>query len=827
MLITRPDWGRDRWPVVRVEGVCGVVVRATAEQEAAREAFAAGLDLALVAGAGTGKTSTLVMMGAATQRRGLYVAFNKPIADEARNRFGRNVECRTSHSLAHRAVGRRFQDRLDASRHMPLKRTAQLLGLDRDLAVGKRRLKATTQARLVMEMVRRFCYSTDEQVAARHLGPVNGLDDQGAQYLAQVLLERARWAWDDICSPRGCLPFQHDHYLKMWALTRPRLPADFVLLDEAQDTNPVLEEIFLAQDAQRVCVGDPAQQIYDWRHAKDIMSGFPGQRLELTQSFRFGPAIAEVANRWLRAAASRMQLTGHAGGASGLGQVPVPDAVLCRGNADALAEVLRFLEEGVPVALVGGGKPLLKIAEAAIDLQAGRRTSHHELFLFSSWGEVQEYAEQDSAAAELKAIVELVDTYGPQQIISAVKRMVDEDQAQVVVSTVHKAKGGEWQRVRIGGGFTPEAGEATGRGLHPAEARLIYVAVTRAREVLDTSGIRWAEAQIRQASQASATHTPDGVPLAALPLTGQLQYPRSPMSEFLERHLPRTDQVVSSYLQWSRGLPPAVQPMDERRPDYAALGRTIDYRLRLSLGSGPGDAVTAGIALLGSSLAIEGAPSVEVRRALHTAGSQLLDRLQAHLNGMHRLSEEELTRLCHVAGFYEAVYRNGVFSRRRNLLTLADTRTTLNHLTAAVPAYVVEDIAEQVKLAEQPFAPFRQLPDGHRVCGPVFTGSSDLGGADADFIVGGLLIDCKATTRPHTIHRSAVQQLAGYLLLDYDDTYSVDRVGLYLSRHGALITWPVPGFLQALGTRVPLPKLRALLRDDLRRAMRTLPPRHE
>lgn len=166
---------------------------------------------------------------------------------------------------------------------------------------------------------------------------------------------------------------------------------------------------------------------------------------------------------------------------SQLGRVEVPDAVLCRGNADALAEVLRFLEQGVPVALAGGGKPLLQIAKAAIDLQAGRRTSHHELFLFSSWGEVQEYAEQDSAAAELKAIVELVDAYGPQQIIAAVERMAEEDQARVVVSTVHKAKGREWRRVRIGDGFTPEADEQRStRGVHPAEARLIYVAVTRA-----------------------------------------------------------------------------------------------------------------------------------------------------------------------------------------------------------------------------------------------------------------------------------------------------------------------------------------------------------
>ncbi|WP_228924553.1 UvrD-helicase domain-containing protein [Streptomyces sp. DH7] len=572
-------------------------VRATGEQGAARDAFAGGSDLALVAGAGTGKTSTLVLMGGATRRRGLYVAFNKPIADEAKARFGSNVRCSTSHSLAYRAVGRYFQDRLKASQHMPLKRTAQLLGFDRDLAVGKRRLKATTQARLVMEMVQRFCWSTDEQVAARHLGRVNGLDDAGVQYLAQVLLRRVRWAWEDICSPGGVLPFKHDHYLKMWALTRPRLPADFVLLDEAQDTNPVLEEIFLAQDAQRVCVGDPAQQIYEWRHAKDIMSSFPGRRLELTQSFRFGPAIAQVANRWLRAADSTMQLTGHATGESGLGRVEVPDAVLCRGNGDALAEVLRFLDAGVPVALAGGGKPLLKIAEAAIDLKAGRRTSHHELCLFSSWGEVQEYAEQDSAAAELKAIVELVDAYGPQQIIVAVSRMVDEDQAQVVVSTVHKSKGREWNRVRIGDGFTPvDEHAAAARGLHAAEARLAYVAVTRARRLLGTTGLTWAEAQLRRPDRASADHTPEGVALAALPLTGQLQYPRSPMSVFMARHLPHPEQVVGAYHQQVRHLPHPVQPMDERRPDWAALGHTIDYHLRLSLGGDLGPPSTTAFA---------------------------------------------------------------------------------------------------------------------------------------------------------------------------------------------------------------------------------------
>ncbi|WP_207931157.1 hypothetical protein [Streptomyces sp. 8K308] len=72
--------------------------KATEEQQAAREVFAAGRDLALVAGAGTGKTSTLMLMGASTRKRGLYVAFNRAIADDARSRFGSNVDCRTAHS---------------------------------------------------------------------------------------------------------------------------------------------------------------------------------------------------------------------------------------------------------------------------------------------------------------------------------------------------------------------------------------------------------------------------------------------------------------------------------------------------------------------------------------------------------------------------------------------------------------------------------------------------------------------------------------------------------------------------------------------------------
>ncbi|WP_203686845.1 hypothetical protein [Streptomyces sp. SID14515] len=80
----------------------------TKEQHAAHEVFASGQDLALVAGAGTGKTSTLILMVAVTRKRGLYGAFKRAIDDDARGRLGPKAEYRTAHFLASRAVGRHY-----------------------------------------------------------------------------------------------------------------------------------------------------------------------------------------------------------------------------------------------------------------------------------------------------------------------------------------------------------------------------------------------------------------------------------------------------------------------------------------------------------------------------------------------------------------------------------------------------------------------------------------------------------------------------------------------------------------------------------------------
>ena len=90
----------------------------------------------------------------------------------------------------------------------------------------------------------------------------------------------------------------------------------------------------------------------------------------------------------------------------------------------------------------------------------------------------------------------------------------------------------------------------------------------------------------------------------------------------------------------------------------------------------------------------------------------------------------------------------------------------------------------------------------------MITGSHDVGGADADLVVDSCLIDIKASVNPQ-IKAEYLYQLAGYLLLDYDDALHINSMAIYLARQGILFAWPVADFLQKLtGEDVSLAKLR-------------------
>jgi len=473
----------------------------TVEQQAVVDASTTGEHLVVEAGAGTGKTSTLQLLADANpRRRGIYLAFNKVIAAEAARRFPRTVQCKTSHSLAFQAVGRQYAHRLNAPR-MPARETAKALRINNPVQVASELgpLSPTQLARITMQTVERFCYSVDQQPEAWHVPRIEGLTGTIArQVLASVIVPYARRAWEDLTRLDGQLRYTHDAYLKMWALSSPRLPVDYVLLDEAQDSNGALAGVVEQQDAQRILVGDRSQAIYWWRGAVDAMARFDGRRLQLSKSFRFGPPVAHEANKWLACLDAPLRLTGHEPIRSEVVSLPLPDgpdAVLCRTNAEAVRQASTAIMQGIKPALVGGGDDVRRLAEAAVDLMAGRGTAHPELMAFSSWAEVLDYVAQDSAGSDLQVAVSLIEKFRPEGVLQILEQLVDEAHADVVLSTAHKAKGREWRSVRIADDFRePRRSEDNPDPELPrADAMLAYVAVTRAQLVLDRYGLEWVD----------------------------------------------------------------------------------------------------------------------------------------------------------------------------------------------------------------------------------------------------------------------------------------------------------------------------------------------
>lgn len=500
----------------------------TGEQAAILDAASTGQPLVIEAGAGTGKTTTLKMIaGVQNMQRGLYLAYNKAIADDARASFPANVDCRTAHSLAFRAVGSQYAHRLNGPR-LPAREVARFLRIPAVLDLGAHALTSVKVARIVMDAVAAFCHSSSDEPAWWHIRDIPGLDVDPAAMteLRQQVVPMLYRAWEDLTSMEGRLKFAHDHYLKMWALTRPTLPAGFVMLDEAQDANPVIAEIVEAQSSQRILVGDQSQAIYGWRGAVDAMESFDGQRLVLSQSFRFGQKIADEANVWLELLSAPLRLTGNPVKDSRLDRVDQPSAVLCRTNAGAIGQAMAATASGLRPAMVGGGDDIRRLAKACQDLRNGRSTEHPELMAFASWAEVQDYAEHDAGGADLKTLVKLVDSHGPEAIIRIVDQLVDEHNADIVISTAHRAKGREWGTVRLAADFN-EPYDAEGR-LVQAEAMLTYVAVTRAKDVLDCRVLASQGGQAEPVEQLlTEMLTPDPQPISTdLPaeLVGWLQY---------------------------------------------------------------------------------------------------------------------------------------------------------------------------------------------------------------------------------------------------------------------------------------------------------------
>jgi hypothetical protein len=490
----------------------------TAEQQSILDARAMRRPVVVQALAGTGKTSTIKKLAAADGRPAVYTSFSKAIVADVKAELPTHVAGSTAHSLAFRAVGRPFGARLNGvrPRWAEVAKILRLRPIYCQLDDGRTKvLQPTYLAGRVMAGLRAFCQSPDLTPSVEHFPYVKGIDapvdgKRGWANNRQVrtaLYPALLKAWEDVRRPDGALPYAHDHYLKYWQVggptgTPPRIPAAVIYLDEAQDLNPVLADIVRQQQArygaELVVVGDSNQAIYGFTGARDALGSFGIDTvLPLTQSWRFGSEIADTANEVLELLPTDLRLVGNPHMSSTVGPLDTPDVVLFRSNAASVGAFLGYLALNLRPHIVGGAKNIHNFAQAKLDLDRAGYTSHPELTLFSSWEEVQRYVtdeDSDGEDAAMAVLVQLVDDHGAERLVSALAGQAKPEDADVILSTAHKAKGLQWPTVQIGPDFPTaerlaESADDDNNGGGNAELRLIYVAATRARETLDVSGV--------------------------------------------------------------------------------------------------------------------------------------------------------------------------------------------------------------------------------------------------------------------------------------------------------------------------------------------------
>jgi hypothetical protein len=462
----------------------------TREQLDAAELFVRGGSLKINAYAGTGKTSTLSLLARSTNQQGQYIAFNRSIVADAKDKFPDTVNCSTTHGLAFRAMAGRFRnDKLRGK--INAHKLADLLKLKKWRIDEKHVLSERSLAYLLLETTRRFAQSADPEPAARHipqLGILATADKHALNAVTDVALSGAKHIWGRMCAPEDPLPLGHDGYLKLWALSDPVIAADYIMLDEAQDTNPVVLDLLRKQPAQIVYVGDKYQQIYEWRGAVNAMENIvTDSSVYLTTSFRFGPAIAAAASHVLNLLGERRALRGNSAINSQVGPTKAR-AVLARTNASTISVVIDALNDNQRPHLVGGTDDLMHMLRGVSDLKAGHPSSVPDFFGFENWREVIEFA-KGGEGADLVTFVNLVESRGENRLMWALKRTVAEDDCDLIISTAHKAKGREWPTVRLTDDFlksrlrkVPEGKEDEAQpGIDPAELRLFYVALTRGK----------------------------------------------------------------------------------------------------------------------------------------------------------------------------------------------------------------------------------------------------------------------------------------------------------------------------------------------------------
>lgn len=508
------------------------------QQIDAQNAMLTGKPVTLESGAGTGKTSTFSLLGNTAADYGVkggYITFNKKMAEDAEGAFPRgNIQTSTIHALARRATlmnphTRPLVEKLGSDAVVPRYQFARHLRFAKSMNYTSYPARTRREAGLYAEdthlssndlvkdglaALDRWCRSDRDSIGVADVPrPETMPEDVWAEEYVPLVIEAALLAWDtDILSPTGALPFGHGYYLKLASLMKPRLtevlgipPGSLLFFDEAQDAIPAVTSLLLSQtDMQLISVGDPSQAINRFAGGSGELPMPPGViHLPLTTSWRFGEAIADEANRVLAMLGAAIRLNGNPKVESIIetydpdgADIPDAEAVLVRTNAQLITEALAVASTGRKVAIAADVGLIRLIVDDVDRIDRGDSAVSRELRDFGSTEELRDYTFEQGGDSTIKTLVRIALREGTTTVRSALERTVDEEDADLLISTAHKSKGRQWSRVRLAmdpadiiPGHGGRDGEVyDGDGKLTATARdslmLLYVSITRAQHTL-------------------------------------------------------------------------------------------------------------------------------------------------------------------------------------------------------------------------------------------------------------------------------------------------------------------------------------------------------
>lgn len=511
----------------------------TEEQEAVVNAVRHSRESVLIrAYAGAAKTTTLTLAAQAIRIPGLALAFNRHIKAELAKKFPANFVVQTMNGLGMQSLGRalpgttlRVDDKKLGRLVSEVAREFKVELADDQWGQVRQLVSMAQASGLVPD---RFNNGRD---ALQDDSPDWWLEAADELFLEEdsrdMLLELAHEVLErDIEEAlRGTISFDDQVYVSCCIAGKfPQFP--LLMVDEAQDLSPLnhaMVQKSVRPDGRLIVCGDPRQAIYGFRGADytsiDKLKALRRDWIELplTQTFRCSKAVvarqqdhapgfrAAEANaeglflKLPQAGGEATFETDSAGWSWSDVEQHVPRsgsaAVLCRNNAPLLSLAFKLLRRRIPVVMLGRdiGQGLVALVKKVASQGDLPIASFAELL--AAWKEKEiALATANGREEKIDGIVDKVEcleavmSYVEVKDVASLKREItalfSRETGQVTLSSIHKAKGLEWDVVllldpwRIPSKQARREAAKGNEGPLQQEWNLKYVAETRSKNVL-------------------------------------------------------------------------------------------------------------------------------------------------------------------------------------------------------------------------------------------------------------------------------------------------------------------------------------------------------